>query len=287
MSKQNASTKHHFIPKFLLKEWQDEDGFLWIYQRNGGGDISFRKGAPKSVAYVENLYTVFPEYIGAKEPSDEVESKVMAKIDDQAALIHRKLLDHGVGALTEEERDVWSVFMVCMIERNPKKIERYKSIAEIDNYFEELLKAHPGLAGVIERAEFNIQAVRGNTVLKLMVDRIFDSEVAKSISCMSWVVVQVDMSGEHFVLGDNVVVINNGAIEDEPLYFIRLAISPSKLLILAYDSSALDSDFVSVLTLVYNIDVISRSDKYVISSRELKDEACTKFSRVVKEMHRV
>ncbi|MER2016450.1 DUF4238 domain-containing protein [Pseudomonas simiae] len=287
MSKQKVSTKHHFIPRFLLKEWQDESGHLWIYQRNGGGDISLRKGAPKSVAYVENLYTVYPEYRGAKEPSDEVEREVMAKIDDQAAVVHRKLLEFGVGALTEDERGIWSVFMVCMIERSPKKIEKYKSLANIDDYIDELLKAHPGMANIIEKVGFDIQAVRDNTILKFMVDTIFDSELAKSISKMSWVVVHVDMSGEHFVLGDNVVVINNNAVEDEPLYFIRLAISPNKLLIMAYDAAILDSDFVGVLTIVYNIDVISSSEKYVVSSRALKDETCTKFSRIIKEMHRV
>jgi len=209
----------------------------------------------------------------------------MAKIDDQAAVVHRKLLDCGVGALTEDERYIWSVFMVCMIERNPKKIERYKGLAKIDDYVEELLKAHPSMASVIEKADFNIQAVRDNTILRLMVDRIFDSGLANSINRMSWVVVKIDMSGEHFVLGDNVVVVNNGAVEDEPLYFIRLAISPNKLLIMAYDSSILESDFVGVLTVVYNIDVISKSEKYIVSSRELKDETCTKFSRIIKEMH--
>lgn len=252
-----------------------------------GRDISFRKGAPKSVAYVENLYTVYPEYRGAKESSDEVEREVMAKIDDQAAVVHRKLLDCGVSALTKEERYIWSVFMVCMIERNPKKIERYKGLAKIDDYVEELLKAHPSMSSVMEKGGFNIQAVRDNTILKLVVDRISDSELSNSISRMSWVIVKVNMSGEHFVLGDNIVVVNNGALDDEPLYFIRLAISPSKLLILAYDSSALDSDFVGVLTMIYNVEVISKSEKYIVSSRELKDEACTKFNRIIKEMHRV
>lgn len=287
MSKQKISSKHHFIPRFLLKEWQDENGCLWIYQRNDGGDISFRKGAPKSVAYVENLYTIYPEYRGVQEPSDKVEKEVMAKIDDQAAIVHRKLLDFGLDALTEEERYIWSVFMVCMIERSPKKIERYKSLAKIDDYVDELLKTHPNMANVIERTGLNIQAVSNNTILKFIVDRIFDSELAKSISRMSWAIVQTDIPGEHFVLGDNVVVINNGAVEDEPLYFIRLAISPNKLLILTYDSSTLESDFAGVLTIVYNIDVISKSEKYIVSSRELKDETCTKFSKIIKEMHRV
>lgn len=222
MSKQKSSTKHHFIPRFLLKEWQDENGCLWIYQRNGGGDISLRKGAPKSVAYVENLYTIYPEHDGVREPSDKTEKDVMAKIDDQAAVIHRKILDFGVNALTEAEREIWSVFIICMIERSPKKIERYKSLAKLDDHIKELLKKHPNMASIIEKSNLNMQAVRDNIILKFMVEKIFDSEFSRSISQMSWTVAQVSMPGEHFVLGDNAVVINNGAVDDEPLYFIRL-----------------------------------------------------------------
>jgi hypothetical protein len=287
MSKQKVSTKHHFIPRFLLKEWQDENGALWIYQRNGGGDISFRKGAPKSVAYVENLYTIYPEYRGAKEPSDEIEKEVMAKIDDQAAIVHRKLLDCGVNALTGEERTIWSMFMASMMERNPRRLERYKNIAQVDDFIDDLHDAHPKIAELIEKLDFNVQAVIDNTILKFMVERVLDSEFAQSINKMSWVITKINESEEHFVLGDNVLIINNGAVEDEPLYFIRLAISPDKLLIMAYDSSRLDSEFIGILTIVYNIEVISKSEKYVISSRRLRDEACTKFSKILDTMHRV
>ncbi|MFU2327811.1 DUF4238 domain-containing protein [Pseudomonas sp. NFX98] len=286
MSKQQVSSKHHFIPRFLLKEWQDESGQLWIYQRNGGGNISFRKGAPKSVAYVENIYTVYPELPGTRERSDEVEKGFMANIDDQAAIVHRKLLECGVGALTAQEKGIWSLFIASMIERSPRKLERYKRLAQVDDYVEELFQSNPKMAAVVEKARIDVQAVRGNTILKFMMERILDPDVVQKIGEMSWAITQVDMSGEHFVLGDNVVIINNGAVEDEPLYYIRLAISPSKLLILTYDADVLDSDF-GVLTVLYNIEVISKSEKYVISSRELKDETCTKFNRIVEEMHRV
>jgi len=146
----------------------------------------------------------------------------MAKIDDQAAVIHRKILDFGVNALTEAEREIWSVFIICMIERSPKKIERYKSLAKLDDHIKELLKKHPNMASIIEKSNLNMQAVRDNIILKFMVEKIFDSEFSRSISQMSWTVAQVSMPGEHFVLGDNAVVINNGAVDDEPLYFIRL-----------------------------------------------------------------
>ncbi len=287
MSKQQVSTKHHFIPKFLLREWQDESGCLWIYHRNGGGDISLRKGAPKSVAYVENLYTLYPEYRGAKQSSDKIEKEVMAKIDDQAAIVHRKLLDCGVNALTVKERTIWSIFMASMIERSPQRLERYKNISQVDDYIDDLHEAHPNVAGLIETLGFNVQAVRDNTILKFMVERVLDSELSQSIGKMEWIIAQTNTSGEHFVLGDSALIINNDAAEDEPLYFIRLAISADKLLILAYDSSSLSFDFIATLTITYNIAVISKSEKYVISSRALKDEACTKFNKILEKMHRV
>lgn len=287
MSTQAVSTKHHFIPRFLLKEWKDESEALWIYQRNGRGDISFRKGAPKSVAYVENLYTIYPEYRGAKESTDEIEKEVMAKIDDQAAMVHRKLLDYGVNELTDDERTAWSMFMASMVERSPQRLDRYNDASQLDDYDDDLQGLHPNVAELIERGELNVGAIRNNTVLRFMVERVLDSEFAKLICKMDWFIAQVTTMGEHFVLGDSAAIVNNGTTEEEELYFIRLAISPDKLLILAYNSSRLDLDFVNMLAATYNLLVISRSEKYVISSRELKDEVYTKFNRIIERAHRV
>ncbi|MGG7633299.1 DUF4238 domain-containing protein [Pseudomonas sp. ES1] len=287
MSKQKISSRHHFIPRFLLKEWKDDAGDLWVYQRNGGGEISYRKGAPKSVAYVDGLYTLFPEHRLSKPASDEIEKEVMAKLDDRAAIIHKVIIDQGVNAISEEDRYIWAVFIASMIERTPHRLKEYKDRANIEDLIRELNEAYPGADQLVDKFGFDVKALVNNTTLKFMVDRILSHDLALDIAKMEWIVVRINSPGEHFVLGDRALVVNNAPDVEEPLYFIRLAIAPDKLMLLAFDSSIVDHDFISALTMTYNVTVMERSERYVISSRELVNGSHTKFDRIIREMHRV
>ncbi|MFI8560054.1 DUF4238 domain-containing protein [Pseudomonas putida] len=287
MSKPQFASKHHFIPKFLLRKWQDDSGRLWVYKRNGAGEISYRKGAPKSVAYVENLYTILPEHKLSKPASDEIETEVMGRLDDRAAIIHEAILERGLDCLTEEDRYIWSMFIASMLERSPQRLQTYKERAGVDGLVKELNELYPGADGLVDKFGFDIDALVNNVTLKFMVDRILNSDLAHDIYRMQWLIVENNIPGEHFVLGDYALIINNASIVDEPLYFLRVAIAPNRLMLFACDQSALDDDFVSVLTISYNIVVIEKSVRYVISSRGLADGPHTKFSRIIKEMHRV
>lgn len=287
MSNPQFASKHHFIPKFLLRKWQDHSGSLWVYKRNGGGEISFRKGAPKSVAYVEDLYTIRPEHKLSKPASDEIETEVMGRLDDRAAIVHEAILERGLDGITEEDRYLWAVFIASMMERSPQRLQVYKERVGVEEMVKELDAIYPGAEGLVDKFGFDIDALVSNTTLKFMVDRILNSDLAQNIYNMQWLIVQNNISGEHFVLGDHALIINNASVVDEPLYFLRMAIAPDRLMLFAYDQSALDDDFTAILTMTYNIMVIEKSVRYVISSRELVDGQHTKFSRILTEMHRV
>ena len=260
---------------------------LWVYKRNGGGRISYRKGAPKSVAYIEDLYTIRPEHKLSGPASDEIETEVMGRLDDRAAIVHEAILDRGLSGITEEDRYLWSVFIASMIERSPQRLQLYKERAGAEEMVKELSAIYPGADGLVDKFGFDIDALVDNTTLKFMVDRILNSDLAHNIYNMQWLIVHNNISGEHFVLGDHALIINNASTVDEPLYFLRIAIAPDRLMLLAWDQSILDDDFTSILTVTYNITVIEKSVKYVISSRELVDGQHTKFSRILEEMHRV
>ncbi|MDZ5602298.1 DUF4238 domain-containing protein [Pseudomonas sp. RP23018S] len=287
MSSPQFASKHHFIPKFLLRKWQDDSGRLWVYKRSDGGGISLRKGAPKSVAYVENLYTIRPEHKLSKPASDEIETEIMGRLDDQAAIIHKAILDRGLDSITLEDRYMWSVFIASIIERSPQRLQMYKEQASVQEVIKELNGLYPGAEALVDRFGFDIDAVVNNTVLNFMVDRVLNSDLACDIYNMQWLIVQNNIPGEHFVLGDHALVINNASAVDEPLYFLRIAIAPDKLMLFAYNQSALDDDFISTLAATYNIMVVEASLRYIIASRELVDGQYTKFSRILNEMHRI
>lgn len=287
MSKSQKSKRHHFIPRFFLNEWRDKCGELWIYQRNCGGGISHRKGDTKSVAYVEDLYTWKAEYRGSRGASDEIERTVMGRIDDQSSIIHKKLVYEGIDSLTANERVTWSEFIAAMIERTPKKIDAYQKSSPLDDHLDNLTKVNPGIVKAIERNGISIEAIRDNVILKVMLERIRDPEFIDLINRMEWIIVESTTRGEHFVLGDDALIIDNGEITNYVPSIIRLAISPNKLLLLVSNASIVDNKTIGMLTLTYNILVIQNSERYVISSRELSDETHTKFNRAIEQLHRV
>ncbi len=211
----------------------------------------------------------------------------MGRLDDRAAIIHEAILERGLDGLTEEDRYIWSMFIASMLERSPQRLQAYKERAGVEGLVKELNELYPGADGLVDKFGFDIDALVNNVTLRFMVDRIINSDLAHDIFKMQWLIVENNIPGEHFVLGDYALIINNAPIVDEPLYFLRVAIAPNRLMLFAYDQSALDDDFVSVLTMSYNIVVIEKSVRYVISSRGLADGPHTKFSRIIKEMHRV
>jgi len=286
MSVQKSAAKHHFVPKFILRAWQDDKKFLWIYNRNNKGDISFRRGAPKSVAYIENLYTLYPEFRGSRPKADEVESTVMAKIDDNAAVVHRILLEEGVQAVDEKGRRVWAVFIASMMERSPKQLQQYKEVIPLSEIESDLRMLGPNAIDLISSGGLNLESIRNNVVMKFMVERILDPEFVELLCRMHWFVIRNEICGEHFVLGDDSLIINNGSGDGQSLYVIRIAISPDMLFVMVYDDAWLDDELIRVLAVSYNLNVIRASERYVISSRELKNSTLTKYQRALDELHR-
>lgn len=258
---------------------------MGLHEKWWGGDIISKRGS-EICCICEDLYTILPEHKHSKPASDEIETEIMGRLDDRAAIIHGAILERGLDGITEEDRYIWSVFIASMMERSPQRLHTYKERAGSEEIVKELNEIYPGAEELVDKLGIDVTALVSNTTLNFMVDRILNSDLAQDIYKMHWVVVQSNSPGEHFVLGDHALIINNASVVDEPLYFIRLAISPNKLMLLVYDHSALDDNFASILTITYNIIVIERSARYVISSKELVDGQYTKFSRIINEMHR-
>lgn len=285
MSNKPKSKRHHFIPKFFLNQWKDKNGKLWIYQQNNDGGISYREGNPTSVAYVKNLYTLKSEHPARGGASDIIERTFMGEIDDQSSIIHKKLVCSGVDVLTANEKTIFSKFISSLIERTPKKLDIYKKASPIEDYLENLKSVNPSIFEAIERNNIDIEAIRDNVTLSFMMERIIDPEFIDSINQMEWIIVEHAIDDEHFILGDDALIVDNGEDTNHEPSYIRIAISPSRLLILVAKSLDVDDDFIALLVFTYNPIVIRSSKRYIISSKKLSDATHTKFNKALKELH--
>ena len=119
----NEPRKHHYIPKFYLKNWCGADARLICYKRVPSGIIHERI-SPKSTAYEKDLYTL------AHLPEDlrqGIEKDVTADVDNRAAEALRKMVaDKSAKSLTTADRLGWAQFVVSLPIRNPEAVADIK-----------------------------------------------------------------------------------------------------------------------------------------------------------------
>lgn len=121
-----------------------------------------------------------------------------------------------------------------------------------------------------------------NSVRRALVKYISDGAFVEYISQMRWATVDIAVDGEHLITNDKPVVVN-GCSGSNPVRCLSIALSPRRLLIIHGDTEEFDDHFVRTLTAIHNVIVVQQAERYVISSRELKDGPHTKYSRVVQE----
>ena len=142
-----AHDQHHFVPAFLLREWQTgEDNKLTSLQWARSIVVANRYKA-KSVAKQRHLYATG---LAEGRPDNKLEREFMGpKVDDPAAVSHQLMLTDGIEALNEQHWVDWARFLVCQMVRTPR------IVAHVRHQGREILMHgdEPVDAGVLEPGE--------------------------------------------------------------------------------------------------------------------------------------
>ncbi|MBK7616738.1 MAG: DUF4238 domain-containing protein [Burkholderiales bacterium] len=119
-----AHDNHHFVPAFLLREWEaGADKKLTSFRWSRGAVVESRFKA-KSVAKQRHLYSTSTD---EGRPDNKLERDFMGPVvDEPAAIAHRVMLTHGIDTLTEGQRRDWARFLVCQMMRVPKMVAHVK-----------------------------------------------------------------------------------------------------------------------------------------------------------------
>lgn len=121
MSTDSEKQQQHTIPEFLLKQWQGVDGKVQCFGVVAGRFIASRQFVA-SIASHENLISV--EELGRERHF--VENLIYSPIDNNAALVHQKLLQTIPSPLSEEDCKVWAQFILSLILRYPDSVAEAK-----------------------------------------------------------------------------------------------------------------------------------------------------------------
>jgi hypothetical protein len=211
---QNLPKRHHFVPKFLLKQWTDVQGKLVLYRRVPTGKVTKDRVSAKSVGCEDKLYTF--EELG--EHAAVIETKLMSPLDDKAGKIVASLIESGGHELTEPEMIWWSHFLLSMIMRTPESVKSLKAVAvEMWDAPNAKIQAdYDNLKGENDPATFEEWAAadspEGGQLLgvKLLNSLTMNKNVAEYIRGMSWSVMMIDKGLPPLLTSDRAIFSSNG-----------------------------------------------------------------------------
>lgn len=285
------SRRHHFVPEFYLKPWLscDQRG-LWLYRRDFKNEIRADRRSTKSVGYVEDLYTLLPEFWGKEDigsPPDAIETGFFAKLDADAAIVHQTLLAYGLNGLNEKEKYTWAKFLNSLMERGPARINEIETNYSVENIKNDLIQKFKNPEPITRiLKDINVEAIYKNCIRSALISFINDEKFLRHVvDKMQWTIVYNVVEGEHFITSDVPLLINIDGYS-RPIHCMSLALSPTRLMIIHAKSEEFDEDFLRTVAVLHNIRIIRTTEKYIFSSRKLDDGPHTKYSKALNEFLR-
>jgi len=116
------SSRHHYIPRFLIKNFADNNDLLWVYNKEKNRIVKTQQ-SPKAIFFEwdRNLFD------SAGTPVDNIE-KMYADIDNMLSKILGKIL--ATHSMTGSEL-TWMIFLVALIKwRIPKSDILFKELTK-------------------------------------------------------------------------------------------------------------------------------------------------------------
>ena len=129
--------KHHYIPRFILKNFNDENGHVnyWNIEKN-----KLEKRNIKSIFMNVDMYR--DELLNEDDPT-QIESKFSVFECEIADLIAKKILDKDEVIISRRELEKLRIFITLLSFRSNSRMEQYKNNQFDDSTREKLLKFQP------------------------------------------------------------------------------------------------------------------------------------------------
>ena len=275
------SRRHHYTPQFYLRQWASgSDRCVWQYTRQTSGSIKEKRVAPKATGFREDLYTV--ERVGISLPADQpdiIEKTVMSRVDNDAANVLNKLRSGSVASLTKGDRKAWALFLNSLLERTPDKLARNDEIARelatkvIEDAYSKFATT-PISRERIDRAlrNFDPTAAARNTVRAAMVKEIVADDFIAYVTNQSWCVIGAP-NGFEFITSDHPLIVNFGDVEQRPIHWMSIALSPTELFV-AVPSSSPNTTPLEDIVLAHTFALLTGPSRFVYARAPVVDGIC-------------
>jgi hypothetical protein len=213
--------KHHYIPKFYLKQWTGIDRRLCEYSRPFDQMKTYRR-YPSETGYEYGLTTLttYPDPV-----SEIVERKLMQAIDSSAANALRFLLANNVAGLDANGRSAWARFIFSLMRRTP---EALRDIHErLRRSFLEIYRSTPLPHNVSEEEQEADLLARVEQRKALLLQDLVNSYLnGPRLINMRWTVAHFTNTRDKLLTSDRPFVMTNGIAY--PNSHIVIPISPTQ-----------------------------------------------------------
>ncbi len=220
--------KHHYIPKFYLKQWTGDDGKLCEFSIPFN-TVRPRRTVPDSTGYQRGLYT-FREL--PPQAAHFLEGQFLLHADDGAFNALSYLLRDDL-TLSPKMKDAWTRFLMTLFHRTPEGVARLKQenetrlpveIEEFRPQYENLRQANSPTFEEFrsQLTEADYQAILLKTLHKLMDSQL----VGRLLNSMLWGTIQVESARFPMLTSDRPIIMSNGL--RQPGAHLIIPISPCR-----------------------------------------------------------
>lgn len=286
--------KHHYIPKFHLKNWQDKSGQLLVYKKIGDGSIQSKGKHPSQVCFENGLYSLGKDLLGAQTLAPDYVENELSKIDNDAAKVMEKILSNSsLSLLTDEDKKSLAIYVCSLMNRNPDRIKANDELMRriVKEIFDEI-KAK-GTEEVHETYEQCSNILKDsnygeNQVRLTLLSSSKDSETVHALSSFSWQLINIGNKFPYrFILTENPVVTFG---EDDNIATVVIALSPTLLWIAVPKNFVNSAEFVDIaknIVLIYNCAQIIKKPQFIISAVVLKNDGLHRYDRIFSEFVKI
>ncbi len=227
-----AHAEHHYVPAFLLRQWETGADMKLTSFRWSRGKVAASRFKAKSVAKERHLYSMQRSQV---EPDVQVEKEFFSHhVDNPAAVVHAKMLASGVSGLSPEDKQVWSPFLISLMLRGPKMIQHIRRrgreilSAGLDRSPKEYLAARgddpaPTLRNWVETNQPDTLDDLGVMTLPHLT---FSENLNLAVLNVTWGIRSVHPAKYNLLIGDRPLIL---AGTFETRFLLALPISPTKL----------------------------------------------------------
>jgi len=226
--------KHHYVPVFLQRAWAgaSPDRKVEVFRLDLDGIPSSRR-CPKYTGYEEDLWALSKDQVAGMS-CQALEKLLFSRIDNDAAIVRRKLEEQGLRVLTSDDRENWARFLMSLRLRQPDLVRTLKdeSAEQLRTVLGEQPEQYEKLAGcddppsLVEWTEKKYPGLIENFGLSFFAELGDIPEVGISLMRMKWWIWDFSATPHDLVLADNPCIFTSGITD--PNLIVALPISPKK-----------------------------------------------------------